>query len=251
MFGIFNKKKKENSGQELPLSFIQCDMHSHVLPGIDDGSPNIETSLQLIEGLVAQGYRKLICTPHIFKELYPNTPETISAAYQLLLPELEIKFPDLKTAFAAEYYMDDFFDLQLSKNEKFLTVHENLVLVEHSFLEPPRNLKEKLFNLQLAGYTPLLAHPERYEFYLKNPKAYDELYDIGCVFQLNLLSLTGYYGKVALELSKYLVKKKYIRLLGTDMHHQRHLESLNMLNGNKILAELISQDRLINQQLLY
>ncbi len=247
MFGLFNKK---NVSLENVLQHIKCDMHSHILPGIDDGAQNVGESIMLMETLVKKGYQKLICTPHIYKELYPNTKETIENAYQSLLPFVKEKFPNVSISYAAEYFMDDFFDNMLSNNEKLLTVHDNWVLVEHSFLQPPQDLKDKLFNLQMAGYTPILAHPERYEFYSKNVKAYDDLYDIGCIFQLNLLSLNGYYGKIAKDLAKHLVEKKYVKLLGTDMHHERHLQAIEHFENNKIVQDLFQQGRLLNVSLL-
>jgi protein-tyrosine phosphatase len=247
MFGFFNKKKTTT---ENVLQHIKCDMHSHILPGIDDGAPDVEASLKLINTLVEKGCQKIICTPHIYKDLYPNTNETIKKSYQTLLPFVQEKFPQIKLQYAAEYFMDDHFDHLLSNNEKLLTVHEKWVLVEHSFLQPPQDLKDKLFNLQMAGYTPILAHPERYEFYTKNVKAYDDLYDIGCIFQLNLLSLNGYYGKIAKELAKHLVEKKYVRLLGTDMHHERHQLAIEQFENNKIVQDLFQQDRLLNISLL-
>jgi protein-tyrosine phosphatase len=247
LFHIFKKKTTNDTGDILRQ--IQADMHSHILPGIDDGSPDVETSLVLIEALVKKGYKKFICTPHIFKELYPNTRETITGAYEKLLPFVKEKFPNVEMGYAAEYYMDEYFDQLLADNEKLLTVHENWVLVEHSFMQAPFDLKEKLFNLQMAGYTPILAHPERYEFYTKNIKAYDELYDIGCIFQVNLLSLIGYYGKTAQELAKHLISKKYIKLIGTDMHHFKHMEAMQSINTNKYITELLQQGNLLNTTL--
>lgn len=248
MFSFF----KKNTEASVPTAFAQSllvDMHSHILPGIDDGAADVEASVSLITTLVSKGYNKLICTPHIFKELYPNTPETIRNAYNTLLPVVRSTFPNLELGYAAEYYMDDFFDKMLLNNEPLLTIKDNWVLVEHSFMQPPPNLKEKLFNLQMAGYTPILAHPERYEFYAKNLKAYDELYDVGCIFQLNVLSLSGYYGKVAQELAKHLIEKKYVRLLGTDIHHNRHQQAYEHFGNNKLLQQLLQQGKLLNATL--
>lgn len=247
MFGIFKKSKEASSKN--PFETITNDMHSHILPGIDDGAQTIEESLLLIETLVKQGMQNFICTPHIFKELYPNTPLTIKNAFDSLLPVVQEKFPNVQIKYAAEYYMDDFFDELLEKKEKLLTVFDDCVLVEHSFMQVPFDLKEKLFNLQMAGYTPILAHPERYEFYAANKKAYDSLYDLGCIFQINLLSLTGYYGKVPMELAKYLIEKKYVKLVGTDIHHQRHVIGFNQFGTNKNLLDLLQQDVLMNQAL--
>ena len=248
MFGLFNKTKGTTNAAPL-LAVLVADMHSHILPGIDDGAKTIEDSLSLIGTLVAQGYTKLIATPHIYQELYPNTPQTIQAAYELLLPHVQKQFPQVQLSYAAEYYMDDVFENMLSNNQKLLTVHDNWVLVEHSFMQAPPNLKQLLFNLQMNGYTPILAHPERYEFYTKNLKDYDSLYDAGCIFQVNVLSLTGYYGATALSLAKHLLQKNYIKLLGTDIHHQRHQAGFDALGNNKLLQQVIAQQNLLNHTL--
>jgi protein-tyrosine phosphatase len=245
MFGIFKKKITEKESTAVFESVV-TDMHSHILPGIDDGAQTTDDSINLISCLYNKGIRKFICTPHIYKELYPNTPETIQKAYETLLPVVQEKFPDIEIRYAAEYFMDDHFDMLLEQKHKLLTVADDYVLVEHSFMQVPFDLKEKLFNLQMAGYTPILAHPERYEFYMHNKKAYDTLYDIGCIFQINLLSLMGYYGKPPMELAKYLIEKKYVRLVGSDIHHPRHIEAYKQFGNSKFFQELVDQGKLLN-----
>ena len=206
---------------------MATDMHSHLLPGIDDGSPDAHTSDVLIKGLMELGYKKLVTTPHIMADVYPNTPSTINSAYARLRNETHlspINFPVLPGA--AEYLLDDGFDQLLKHPEPLLCISAQLVLVEFSFIAPPVDYKEKLFQLQLRGYQPVLAHPERYLYWAGNKKVFDQLKTEGCLFAVNLLSLAGHYGKPALELSQYLVKKNYIDFLGTDLHHERHLELL-------------------------
>lgn len=219
MFSIFKKKVHPKTD----LSALGCDMHSHLLPGIDDGSPDIETSLKLINGLEDLGYKKLITTPHVMWDLYRNDAETISSAYDTLKAEGKPTTP-LHTA--AEYYLDDYFDEFLENNTPLLTIKDNWVLVEFSFVTAPVNLKQTLFNLQISGYQPILAHPERYLYMIEDKKKYDELHDAGCLFQLNILSLAGYYGRGPQELAEYLIKRQYVDLLGTDLHHERHLQVL-------------------------
>jgi protein-tyrosine phosphatase len=219
MFSIFRKKVYPKTD----LSALGCDMHSHLLPGIDDGSPDPETSFKLIQGLTDLGYKKLITTPHIMSDLYKNDAETITSAFEML----QVGSKLTSTLFtAAEYYLDDYFDDLLEENTPLLTLKGKWVLVEFSFVTAPVNLKQTLFNLQINGYQPILAHPERYLYFAEDKKKYDELHEAGCFFQLNLLSLTGYYGRGPLDLAEYLVKKKYIDLLGTDLHHDRHLHAL-------------------------
>lgn len=201
-------------------------MHSHLIPGIDDGSKDMETSISLIRGLMDLGYKKIITTPHINADIYPNTPEIIRAGLAAVTEEARRLQLDVQLHAAAEYLMDDRFYEMLTQGQPLLTLKDNLLLVELSFVVPNINLKELLFEIQLKGYQPVLAHPERYLYFGANKTWYDELRDAGCLFQLNLLSLRGYYGPDSQQLANWLVKKQYVDLLGSDMHHQRHLEML-------------------------
>lgn len=208
------------------LSGIATDMHSHLIPGIDDGSPDIETSLHLVSGLTALGYRKFIATPHILWDIYKNTPATISPAHGQLQQALAENKMDVPIRFAAEYFLDDHVTDLIEADSPLLTITKNWVLTEFSFISAPLDLKEKLFALQIAGYQPVLAHPERYLYFSRDKTIYDTLKEAGYYFQVNLLSLAGYYGRGAQELGEYLIRKKYVELLGTDLHHVRHLQAL-------------------------
>lgn len=223
MFSIFHKKSIKPGGNFAALS---TDMHSHLIPGIDDGSPDMETSISLIRSLVDLGFKKIITTPHIFSDIYPNTPEIIGAGYKEVIAEIERQKIPVEFRAAAEYLMDEIFTGLLDRKKPLLTVKDKVVLVELSFAVPTINLMEILFNMQLEGYQPILAHPERYLYFGANKAWYDQLKGAGCLFQINLLSLAGYYGKGQLELAQYLIKKKYVDFLGTDLHHERHLEVL-------------------------
>jgi len=222
MLSIF---KKKTSGV-VDLSELGTDMHSHLLPGIDDGAADVETSLRLIRGLQDLGFQRFVTTPHIMWDIYRNDADTIAQAHRHLEIGLSANKHDVTLRTAAEYFLDDHFDELLDKDVPLLTIKDNWVLVEFSFVTPPINFKEKLFNLQIKGYQPVLAHPERYSYFSHQKEVYDELRTAGCLFQLNLLSLTGYYGKPAHDLAKYFVKKKMVSLIGTDLHHDRHLQAL-------------------------
>jgi protein-tyrosine phosphatase len=247
MFSIFNKKKKPR----LDLSGLVADMHSHLLPGIDDGSPDTETSLQLIAGLQELGYRKFITTPHILWDMYKNDATTIGAAYEELQQAAQLQNNTaVPVKAAAEYFLDEHFDELLQQNVPLLTIHQNWVLVEFSFVTTPLNFKDKLFNMQMRGYQPILAHPERYLYFMSDRKWYDELKDAGCYFQLNILSLAGYYGKASLQLAHYLIDKRYVNLLGTDCHHFRHLNTLRHAhNIMEPVMSLLDSGQLLNPAL--
>jgi protein-tyrosine phosphatase len=242
---FFKKKKTETTD----LGWLGTDLHSHLLPGIDDGSPDAATSVELIKGLVALGYKKLITTPHILWEIYPNTSDIIVQTKEELKPVLAEAGIDIDFNAAAEYFIDEHFDGELKSKKPLLTLKDNLVLVEFSMITAPFDLQELLFEMQLQGYQPLIAHPERY-IYLRNRKAFfDELKDAGCQFQLNLLSITGHYGSSVQELAEYLVKKEYYDYAGTDLHHAKHLQLLQRLSSAPLYGYLKDSGRLNNHLL--
>lgn len=222
MLSIFKKKTPAPPD----LSSLVCDMHSHLLPGIDDGSATTKTSIELIKGLTDLGYKKFITTPHILWDIYKNDIDTIEPSHEALQTALKESNMDIPVKFAAEYFLDYHIDELIEDEVPLLTIKDNIVLTEFSFVSAPLDLKEKLFALQMAGYQPLLAHPERYTYFARDLSIYDELREAGYYFQVNLLSLTGYYGKVPYEIAQHLVEKKYVDFLGTDLHHTRHLQAL-------------------------
>jgi len=222
MLSFFRKKSKEYND----LAGVYADMHSHFIPGIDDGAPDLEASLQMIRAMMDLGYKKLITTPHIQWEMYRNTHEIILAGCAAVRQKLEQNNVKIEFIAAAEYFMDDHFDELLKEDGPLLAIKDTLVLVEFSFIRQPIDLKDKLFQLQIKGYQPIIAHPERYLYYGAHKQWYDELKEMGCLFQLNMLSLCGFYGKKQEELAHYLIKKKYVNLVGTDAHNLRHIQIL-------------------------
>ncbi len=228
MFSLFNKKSKPLAD----LGGLYCDIHSHLIPGIDDGSPDLETSVRLIRGFIELGYKKIVTTPHVNADIFPNTPAIIHAGQIVVTEELRRQGMDIGFHAAAEYLLDERFTQLLAAGEPLLTLKDNLVLVELSFAVPAINLREILFDMQLKGYQPVLAHPERYLYFWPNRKWYDQLRDAGCFFQVNLLSFAGHYGRESRELAEYLVKKQYVDFLGTDVHREEHLREL--MSSNKV-----------------
>jgi protein-tyrosine phosphatase len=222
MFSIFKKKIQGTPD----LSGLVTDMHSHLIPGIDDGATDVSNSLELINGLTDLGFQKFIATPHILWDLYKNNGNTIQPAYEELAQALLGNNMPAEVRFAAEYYLDYHVDDLLEEEQPLLTIKDNWVLVEFSFVSAPLDYKEKLFNLQMAGYQPVIAHPERYTYFGRHADTYDELRESGYLLQVNLLSLSGYYGKVVQDIANQLVKNKAVDLLGTDLHHLRHLHAL-------------------------
>jgi protein-tyrosine phosphatase len=234
MFGLF--KKKDHG--PVDLSGLVADMHNHLIPGIDDGATDLESSIVMIRAMYELGYRKFIATPHVQWDMFKNTHEIIengAGRVQARLAETEMK---VGFRGAAEYYLDEHMDMLLAENAPLLTIHKNMVLVEFSFIRQPMDLKDKLFQLQIKGYQPIIAHPERYLYFGAHKNVYDELHGMDCIFQLNLLSLCGYYGKKQEELAHYLIKKKYVSLLGSDCHNIRHI---NILRASSSISNIVNR----------
>jgi tyrosine-protein phosphatase YwqE len=225
-------KKKETGNVD--LSWLVADMHSHLVPAIDDGSQDITTSVALVKGLVELGYKKIITTPHILWEVYPNTPEIISNGIGEVRKAVHEAGIAVELHAAAEYYIDDHFENHLQSKAPLLTLSSNIVLVEFSMMTAPLDLQQIIFELQIQNYQPVIAHPERY-IYLSNKKEFfDDLKEAGCYFGLNLLSLTPHYGSSVQELAAYLLKKNYYDFAGTDMHNQKHLNALQRLPSSSL-----------------
>lgn len=220
MFSFF--KPKKTLRDLIPQGFI--DIHSHLLPGIDDGSKSLDDTFSMISSLKKIGFSQFTGTPHVIKHVWENTSESINNSKQLVLSGFKAKNEDINLHVAAEYMMEESF-AKLFKSEKLLTLKENYVLVEMSYLNAPIQLYDILFELQVAGYKPVLAHPERYIFYHHNFDEYKKLKKAGCHFQINLLSSVGYYGKRETETAQKLLDQGMIDFVGSDVHHQKHIDS--------------------------
>jgi protein-tyrosine phosphatase len=242
MFNLF-KKKPVPTGL---LEVLGTDMHSHLIPGVDDGSPDMETTMQLIKGLQQLGYKKLITTPHIMWDMYKNNRADILLKEKLVKDELVNRNIDIEFKAAAEYYMDEHFVQLLNGSEPLLTIHEDWVLVEFSFIAAPFDLKQNLFQMQIKGYKPVLAHPERYNYFHKDKQVYHEFAEQGCLLQVNILSLTGYYGKSIQEAARYLVKNKLVSLMGTDLHHTRHYAAINNNQLFRVVNQVTEECEILN-----
>lgn len=237
MFSFFSKKPKKESAK--PYFPVSTDIHSHILPGIDDGSPDVETSIMLIKGLMEMGVKKSVATPHVISDLYRNTPDTINQSLQLLKAELKKQKINFQVSAAAEYMMDAYFFELLQKGEKLLTIKDNIILTEFSYAMAPHNRQQMSFAIITEGYKPILAHPERYPYYNTSFKEFHELADLGFLLQVNLLSLTGYYGKDAAKAAAYMLKNDLVSYLGTDLHHDRHLDGLRMAVDRDIFRKYL------------
>ena len=243
LFNIFRKKEEPLPG----YGDLHVDMHSHLIPGIDDGAKSIEDSLMLIRELQAMGFKKLITTPHIMSDYFRNTPQKILTGLAEVRQAMEQAGIEMELEAAAEYYIDDGF-VKKMENEKLLTFGENYLLFEVSYINCPDNIEQIIFRMMVLGYRPVMAHPERYPFWYANFGQYQKFHDQGVVLQVNTNSLSGYYGYDARKTAEKLVDAGIVGMLGTDCHHLKHIEGLRRGLKEKTIKKLVALD-LLNKHL--
>ena len=233
---LFFKKKTLLLEQFFPQGFV--DIHSHLLPGIDDGAKDLAESIALIKKMHSYGIKNFVTTPHVLGDVYPNSSALINEKLNEVQAELEKQnLTDIQFSAAAEYMLDEQFSERL-KNKDLLTLKDQFILVEMSYFKAPFNLYNVLFEIQLKNYKPILAHPERYNFYHNEFRNYYKLKKAGCLFQLNLLSLTPHYGLGVQKTALKLLENNMYDFVGTDTHHENHLELLKEIGTQKNLKRI-------------
>lgn len=220
MFNFFKRKPAEPAA----LCFT-TDIHCHVVPGIDDGSPDASTSADLIERMQGLGIERIIASPHVTQNTFENNRSTIDPAMAELRNELARRGNGIDISHSAEYRIDELFMKRLESNDLML-LPNNYILIENSFLQEPWNIDQLVFDLQVRGLQPILAHPERYAYYYGKRQRYDELHRAGLLFQINLLSLAGAYGKPEQQIARYLMEKDMVDFVGTDIHRHKHIDAI-------------------------
>ena len=242
MFSFFTKKQYLIDHLE---GFV--DIHNHILPGIDDGAKTVEDSLALIKGFAEFGVTDFICTPHIMENYYPNTPETVNKALSLLHNALKINdLSHVHVRAAAEHMIDAGFEGRLEEH-KIMPLADNYILIEMSYLQPSLNLFDMVEKISENKLYPILAHPERYSFLHKKFQAYQDYKEKGLLMQLNLLSLSKYYGEDVQKTGYKLLEGGLIDFLGTDVHNENQLKALESIIIPKKTTKLIyaARDRTI------
>lgn len=226
MFTFFSRKREPQ-----PL-FFHTDVHCHIIPGIDDGSPDAAKSVELLERMSQWGITRVVASPHVTYGTFPNTAETIAAARGKLAAAMEGRDDLPEVDNWAEYRIDDL----LMKNLEADTAirrPDGTILIENSFMQEPWNLDQLVFDLQVKGFRPVLAHPERYAYYYNKKDRYRALHDAGLLFQSNLLSLAGAYGGAEKKIAEQLIEAGLVDFLGSDLHRRRHADAIDQYLASK------------------
>lgn len=230
----------KNKQDPYKINTLKTDIHSHLLPNLDDGVESFDESVEIIKELYQLGYRKIITTPHIMSDFYNNNPDTIKEKTNSLIEILKEKSINIKLESAAEYYLDEHLLDMIEKDEPLLTFGDNYLLFETSFMNQPFYLNEFIFKSKSKGFKPVLAHPERYAYLQSNPDLADDLINRGVFLQLNINSISGYYSKPVKKMAEKLIKEKKIHFLGSDCHNKNHLNTLKNAMAEKYFKKAIS-----------
>tara|TARA_B110000196_G_C21089034_1_gene636567 strand:- start:559 stop:1296 length:738 start_codon:yes stop_codon:yes gene_type:complete len=239
-------KKKEKELDILDFSVLKTDIHSHFIPGIDDGSSDMKTTINLIKEMQKLGFSKVITSPHVMSDFYKNSSEIILKGLAAVRSELKAQKIKMEIDAVAEYYLDYDFEQKIGE-EKFLTFGNNYILVELSFMEAPNTLFDIIFKLQLEGYKVVLAHPERYHYF--QMKDYEDLVNRGVLLQINWLSLIGYYSPQIRSKTEDLIAQNMVSFVGTDCHNMDHAQLYRKCQTKKAWHDLYNSGKLLNTTL--
>ncbi|MBK7102102.1 MAG: capsular biosynthesis protein [Flavobacteriales bacterium] len=240
--------KQGSSLGPVDLGVLGVDIHSHFIPGIDDGAQTMEQSMELLSAMAELGYRKVITTPHNMADGYKNTPEIILGGLERVRDEVRQRGIAIEVDAAAEYYLDHELEKKVA-DRKILTFGQEMVLFELPFISEPNMLLEIVFQMQTAGYRPVLAHPERYAFWYTDFTKYERLKERGVLFQLNMIALSGAYGPQAKQIAERLVDAGHYELLGSDCHNMNHVQAIKNTLTRPHLHKLIGSGKLRNASL--
>jgi len=241
VFSIFKKKPLANP--------LVVDIHSHLIPTIDDGSKSIDNSIELILALKELGYKKLITTPHT-SDMFPNTTEIILNGYHRLIEELNKREIDITIEVASEYYADEHFDKLLDAGDILSFGDKNYLLFELSYFTPPHDLEDLVYEIKRKGYTPILAHPERYLYLHDSLDRYRDIKDMGLLFQLNINSISGFYNKDIQRVAEWLISNSMVDFLGSDTHHMTHIKNLKKSFKQSLYKKIFKNNNILNNTLL-
>ena len=249
--GFLNRlfSKKQELLDPVDLGILNSDIHSHLIPGIDDGSPSMEVTIELLKKFISLGYKKVITTPHVMSDYYLNTPEIINQGLDNIRKSIEENQLEIKIEAAAEYNLEPSFE-DLINDKNILTFgKDNFLLFELSFFSEPQNLNEVIWSMREAGYNPVLAHVERYAYWHNDYDKVEEMVNRGVKLQMNIGSLTGSYGPEIKLFAEKLVDDEVVEFVGSDCHHIQHLEMLDYAKKLPYFHKLIQQEQILNNSL--
>jgi protein-tyrosine phosphatase len=237
-------KKKE---PQAPVEELEVDIHSHLIPGIDDGIQSVDEGIEILRAFQSLGYRKVITSPHTMWGTYNNQPEDITNGLKVMRAAIEKANLEIELDAVTEYYLDEHFLKRVGSGEELLSFGNKYVLVETGFMNEPPELKDASFQLNMRGYKMVYAHPERYMYLFDNESLIQDLLDRDVIFQMNMGSLTGHYGKPVQKFAEKLIDMQAIQLVGSDCHNLSHIALMKEARLSKYWNKLLRLELLNNK----
>lgn len=242
MFELFTKKEPNI------LKYLNADVHTHLLPGVDDGVRDFETALSCINEMKRNGINKIYVTPHFQTHRFKNDEDDIKYRFDELQKQLGEYVSDIELQLAGEYLIDSGFEERL-KTKNLLAINNKYLLVEFSFNQSMLGMEELFFEIQMKGYEVILAHPERYHYLNQDSKLLNNLKEQGVYFQSNIMSFGGFYGSESMKRAYQYVDKGWINFLGTDIHGKKYRDALVDVCKKSKFQKLLKKNTFLNNQL--
>ena len=242
MFDLFTRKEPNI------LRYLNADVHSHLLPSVDDGVKDIETALSCINEMKRNGIAKIYVTPHFQTHRFKNDEDDIKRRFDEFRTLVSVHISDMELCLAGEYLIDSGFEERL-RTKKLLTINDKYLLVEFSFNQSMLGMEELFFEMQMKGYEVILAHPERYLYLNKDSKLIHNLKEQGVYFQSNIMSFGGFYGSESMRRAYQYVENGWINFLGTDIHGKKYRDALVDVCKKSKFQKLLKKNTFLNNQL--
>ncbi len=246
--GLFDLFKQKKELEPIDFGQLRTDMHSHLIPGIDDGSPSMDATIAMLAKFESLGYKKVITTPHVYSDCYKNTPEIILGGLKTVQETIRQLGLTIQVEAAAEYYCDEYF-AELIKTGELLSIDNKYVLMEFPFMSEPDNWREFIFGVQTAGYFPIIAHFERYVYWHGSVEIAQTMRELGAKIQLNINSLTGHYGPEIKKQGEKLIDHQLLDFIASDCHRIQHLLLMESNARLPYLHKALTTNQLLNHTL--
>lgn len=248
LFSFFKKNKAVKFEHPIPILQVGTDIHAHFLPGLDDGAATMENSVEMIREMVNLGYTKLICTPHVMFGHFQNSTATILSGLESLKKRVAEENIKVEIAASAEYNFDQEFIRRIDQDDLLTFGNENyrFLLFELSYFNEPMGIAEVIGKIKEKGIAPILAHPERYPYFAEQKHKYQQLKDLGVLFQININSLSGLYPGGAAATAAWLIDQEMVEFIGSDAHRIDHVHLLKESFRWEKLHQLVNSGKLMN-----